>query len=143
LRKFEACRFIEKKWAFLGYCWLETEFELNLLFRIINTGQSVDSLIESSIEISPHFLMSYTFSPTHTPGIYDTYNPRHFKGYRIVFRKNQLEAVRTIETFMAAIEKRDPNSVVIVLEITARGFPELGKISWGNPIRPASSGAKI
>jgi hypothetical protein len=58
--------------------------------------------------------MTYTFYPTHTPPSYDTYSPRHFKIYQKFFQKNSLTTIQIIETFIEAIEKRDPNSVVIV-----------------------------
>jgi hypothetical protein len=112
--EFEVCGHILEEWAFMGYCWLEKRVNLNSFFRIINPGRSVETLIESGIKTSPHFFMSYTFLPTHTPPNYDTYDPRHFKFYQKFFRKNQLKTVRRIETFIEAIKTRDPNSVVIV-----------------------------
>ena len=114
VEKFEVCRYIPENWAFLGYCWLEKHFSLNLLFKIIYPGQSAESLIAKGIKTSPHFFMTYIFSPTHVPRKYDTYNPTHFKYYRRVFQNNQIETVRLIETLIEAIKTRDPNSVVII-----------------------------
>jgi hypothetical protein len=112
--QFEVCRYTDEEWAFLGYCWLEKHRNLNLLFRTIYPGQSVETMIARGIKASPHFFMTYTFLPTHTPRSYDTYDPKHFKIYQERFLKKQLETVRVIETFIEAIKTRDPNSVVII-----------------------------
>ncbi len=116
-KAYGACKHVERKYGFMGYC-LETVQEKTKEFTKIHEYEYPQMLFDRIKETANSDEQWFTFASVYKPGHAKNstkYNkPEDWDEYRALFKKNSSEVVKTIDTLLNTIKENDPNSITII-----------------------------